>query len=214
MLIDGEAGDEGTRREFFNIIYEETNRLNRLIDNLLNISKMELGTVVINRTPTRLKKLIEDSAAVVEAQAAKKKMQLLVELPDRLPAVDVDKDLMNVVLVNLLGNAVKYTPESGRVSVSSTSTSEGILVHVSDTGVGIGKEDMPRVFDKFYRGSGKLNAEVTGSGLGLCIARQITRLHGGNITVSSRVGEGSQFTVTIPRDAIVTALGDYEHDRT
>jgi len=213
MLIDGEAADGESQREFYNIIYEETDRLNRLIDNLLNISRVEVGTVVVKRTPTRLKRLIEDSANVVESQAAKKQLQLDIDLPDRLPAVEVDKDMMNVVLVNLLGNAVKYTPENGRVSVSSASTAEEIVVHVSDTGIGIAQEDLQRVFDKFYRCNGNGHDEVPGSGLGLYITRQIMRLHGGDVTVSSRLGEGTQFSIIIPRSAVVTSLGDYEHDR-
>jgi len=212
LLIDGEARDADAQREFYNVIYEETDRLNRLIDNLLNMSRMELGTVVVNRTPTRLKKLIEDSLAAVESQITKKQLQLKVDLPDRLPAVEVDKDMMNVVLVNVLGNAVKYTPNSGCISISSTSTPDEILVHVSDTGIGIGEEDLARIFDKFYRCSAKPNADVPGSGLGLCIARQVMRLHGGDIRVSSRVGEGAQFTMVIPRSALVTSLGDYEHE--
>ena len=214
MLIDGEATDRETQREFYNIIYQETDRLNRLINNLLNISRMELGTVVVNRTPTRLKKLIEDSISVVESQIAKRHLQLTVDLPDRLPAAEIDKDMMNVVLVNLLGNAVKYTPEDGHISVSSTSTQEEILVHITDTGVGVAEEDLPRIFDKFFRCTGTANTQEPGSGLGLYIARQIMRLHGGDIRVSSRLGEGSQFTIAIPRKALLTSLGDYEHDGT
>lgn len=213
MLIDGEAADSAAQREFYNVIYEETARLNRLIDNLLNISKMEVGTVVVNRTPTRLKKLIQDSVSVVESQAAKKRLQLDIDLPDRLPAVEVDKDMMNVVLVNLLGNAVKYTSENGCISVSSTSTADEIVIHVTDTGIGVAEEDLPRVFDKFYRCTRESEDEVPGSGLGLYITRQIMRLHGGDVTVSSRLGEGAQFSIVIPRSAVVTSLGDYEHDK-
>ncbi len=213
MLIDGETTDGEAKREFYNIIYEETDRLNRLIDNLLNISKMEVGTVVVNRTPTRLKKLIEDSVTVLESQVAKKHLELEIDLPDRLPAVEVDKDMMNVVLVNLFGNAVKYTPENGHISVSSTSTAEEIIIHVADTGIGVAEEDLPRIFDKFYRCGGQGNDEVPGSGLGLYITRQIMRLHGGDVTVSSKLGEGTQFSMVIPRNAVVTSLGDYEHDR-
>jgi two-component system phosphate regulon sensor histidine kinase PhoR len=212
LLIDGEARDADAQREFYNVIYEETDRLNRLIDNLLNMSRMELGTVVVSRTPTRLKKLIEDSLSAVESQIAKKSIQLKVDLPDRLPAVEVDKDMMNVVLVNVLGNAVKYTPDNGHISISSTSTPDEILVHVSDTGIGIADGDLSRIFDKFYRCTAKQNADVPGSGLGLCIARQVMRLHGGDIRVSSRLGEGAQFTMVIPRSALVTSLGDYEHE--
>ena len=212
MLIDGEASDGETQREFYNTIYEETDRLNRLINNLLNISKMEAGGLVIHRTPTRLKKLIEDSLGVVESQITKKRIKLNADIADRLPAVEVDKDMINVVLVNILGNAVKYTPEEGSITVSSSSTPDEVLVHVSDTGIGIGEEDLLRIFDKFYRCSGKSSNGATGSGLGLCIARQIMRLHGGDVRVSSRLGEGSQFSIAFSRSALVTSLGDYEHD--
>ena len=212
MLIDGEASDGETQREFYNTIYEETDRLNRLINNLLNISKMEAGGLVIHRTPTRLKKLIEDSLGVVESQITKKRIKLNADIADRLPAVEVDKDMINVVLVNILGNAVKYTPEEGSITVSSSSTPDEVLFHVSDTGICIGEEDLLRIFDKFYRCSGKSSNGATGSGLGLCIARQIMRLHGGDVRVSSRLGEGSQFSIAFSRSALVTSLGDYEHD--
>jgi len=213
MLIDGEASDREAQYEFYNIIYEETDRLSRLINNLLNISRMEAGAIVVNRTPARLKRLIEDSITVVESQIEKKQILLNVDLPDRLPAVEVDKDMMSVVFVNLMGNAAKYTPEMGRISVSSSSLPEEILIHVTDTGIGIAEDDVEHVFDKFFRCAGQAEDEVAGSGLGLCLARQIIRLHGGDIRVSSKLGEGSQFSVVLPRSAVVTTLGDYEHDQ-
>ncbi|MBI3119471.1 MAG: hypothetical protein HYZ00_12325 [Candidatus Hydrogenedentes bacterium] len=206
MLIDDEAGDPQMKYDFYNIIYEETYRLSELIDNLLNISMLEGGTAKLDIAPTRLKRVLEEAIDVIRPQCEKKKIDLVVELPDRLPTLNVDKRLLNVAFMNVLGNAAKYTSEGGTVTVSSSSHEEELQIAVRDTGMGISAEDMPKIFDKFYRAP--TSAHIQGSGVGLATARQIVQLHGGDIRVSSTVNEGSHFIIALPRSLINTSIGE------
>lgn len=206
LLIDGETTDKQMQHDFYNVIYEETYRLSQLIDNLLNISMMESGTAKLDVTPTRLKRLLEESLEVVRPQCEKKNIDLVADLDDRLPTLDIDKSLFNVAVMNILSNAVKYTPESGTVIVTTSSRGEEYHIQVRDSGIGIPEEDLPRVFEKFYR-SDSAKAEQ-GSGIGLPTALQIVRLHGGDIHATSKVGEGSEFTIVLPRTLINTSIGE------
>lgn len=206
MLIDDEAADVEMKRSFYNVIYEETDRLSLLIDNLLNISMMESGAAKLDATPTRVKKLLEDCLDVVRPQCDGKSVALIADLPDRLPTLDVDKNLFGVAVMNILGNAVKYTPEEGRITLSTESLEEEFRIAITDTGVGMSPEDLPRIFDKFFRCSSA--GEVQGSGVGLSTARQIVRLHGGDIHVTSKLGEGTRFSIVLPRTLIDSTIGE------
>jgi len=206
MLIDNEAQDPQMQYDFYNVIYEETYRLSALIDNLLNISMMEGGAVKLDITPTRLKRLLEEAIDVIRPQCEKKNIELVVDLPDRLPTLNVDKRLFNVALMNVLGNAAKYTPEGGTVTITTSSHEEELHISVRDTGMGIDEKDLPRIFDKFFRAASA--EEIQGSGVGLATARQIVQLHGGDISVSSTVGVGSHFLIGFPRTLINTSIGD------
>ena len=208
MLMDGDAADPETSANFYNIIYEESHRLSQLIDNLLNISRLESGTTTLNPTPTRLKKLLESSLDLVRPQAEKKRVELAVDIPDRLPTLNIDKGLFSVAIVNILGNAVKYTPEGGRVTLSTTSREKEFLVEIHDTGVGIGEDDLEKIFEKFYRCPDAAGSETSGSGVGLATALRIVDVHGGEIRVASKPGEGSRFSIVLPRTLINTTMGD------
>lgn len=206
MLIDGKTADPQMQYDFYNVIYEETYRLSELIDNLLNISMMESGMAELDIAPTRLKRVLEDSVEVVRVQCEKKDIELVVDLADRLPTLDIDKRLFNMAFMNILGNAVKYTPEKGTVTLATSSHEDDFQIHVRDTGIGISEEDFPRIFDKFYRAASV--KDIQGSGVGLATAAEIIRLHGGEIRVTSQAGEGSQFTVVLPRTLINTSIGE------
>jgi two-component system, OmpR family, phosphate regulon sensor histidine kinase PhoR len=206
MLIDGEAEDAQSKADFYNVIHEETHRLSQLIDNLLNVSMMESGSLQLDTAPTRLKRLLEDSVEVIRAQCDSKSITLTADLPDRLPTLSIDKRLFGIAVMNILGNAVKYTPEGGAVSLSTSSHEEAFHIDVTDSGIGIPEEDLVRVFDKFYRSSSA--QEAHGSGIGLATARQIVRLHGGDIRVKSTVGQGSTFLIVMPRTLIDTTIGE------
>lgn len=206
MLIDGETQDTQTKYDFYNVIYEETYRLSQLIDNLLSCSMMESGAAKLTVTPTRIKRLLEECVDVVRSQCEKKKVALAVDLPDRLPTLNIDKRLFGVAVMNILGNAVKYTPEGRSVAITTASAADEFLINIRDTGVGIAEAELSRIFEKFYRCSA--TEEMQGSGIGLATALQAIRLHGGDIRVSSKVGEGTQFSIVIPRTLINTAIGE------
>jgi signal transduction histidine kinase len=206
MLIDDEAKDPQMKYDFYNTIYEETYRLSELIDNLLNISMAESGSAKLDISPTRLKRLLEEALDVVRPQCEEKNIKLIADLPDRLPTLDVDKKLFAVAVMNVLGNAVKYTPEAGAVTLTTTSHEDGFQIDIRDTGIGIPEDDLSKIFEKFYRS--ETPEDVQGSGVGLATAQQLVRLHGGDIRVSSQVGEGSTFSIVLPRSTVNTSIGD------
>jgi len=198
MLIDNEADTPELRAEFFNTINEEADRLARLIDNMLNISKIEIGGLILNKSPVRTRRLLEDALASVRATAKSKSIGITCSLPDDIPDADLDKELIRVVVMNLLGNAIKYTDPGGDVILSGEVDAAEIRVQVVDTGWGIPPDEQDKVFDKFYRGKRTGKEKVTGNGLGLALAREIACLHGGDLRLESQEGKGSKFTLHLP----------------
>ena len=204
MLLDGEARDEKTRREFHEIIAGETDRLNRLIENILNISRIESGVVRVVREPMSLTEVSRQVLDVVAPQAKARNITLLDRLDTGAPGiehrVEADRDMIYQAVLNLASNAIKYTPAGGTVTVS-TSIDESRRVgicEVADTGVGINSEDLPRVFDKFYRVQ-EHTKMAKGTGLGLTLVKQIIEsVHAGKLSVTSETGVGSTFGFELP----------------
>ncbi len=200
MLVDGEASDEKSRDEFYRIIQAETDRLGRLIDNMLNISRIEAGIVQIDRQQVDMKSLIKRAAETIEPQAREKDMTVLTKLAPVGLTVEGDPDMLYQVILNLLSNAVKYTPESGRVTISADSDNltRSVLVSVADTGLGIPPDALPRLFEKFYRVENyKRVAKGTGLGLSLC-KHIVETVHYGQIGIESKLGMGSRFWFSVP----------------
>jgi len=200
MLIDGEAGDAASRSDFYQIMQSEADRLSRLIENMLNLSRIEAGLSTIHREPIVLPKLIQDAIDVLRPQAADKQIELIA-LPSPITCrLVADSDMILQVLMNLIGNAIKYTPAGGRVTVTNREdVASGIAsVSVEDSGMGIPEADMPRLFDKFFRVKANAGA-ARGTGLGLSLVRRVVEdVHHGRIDVKSEVGRGSTFTFTLP----------------
>ncbi len=200
MLVDGDAEDEKTRTEFYNIIQSETNRLQRLIDNILNISRIESGVVKVQRELISLPALIKEAIGVMVPQARAKQIELIEAPAPVCYAVHADKDMLYQATLNLVSNAIKYTPAGGRVTISTTVDEKNrrVNVGVSDTGVGIPREDLPFLFDKFYRVNNHKKI-AKGTGLGLNLVKHIVEtVHGGRIRVVSEVGKGSTFVFSLP----------------
>ena len=167
---------------------------------------MNRGSARLENKPTRIKRLLEESAEVIRVQCEKKGIDLNVDLDDRLPTLDIDKSLFGMAVQNLLSNAVKYTPEGGKICLSTSSKEEEFRIEVKDTGIGIAEDELDQVFEKFYRAS---SAEsVHGSGIGLSTARAIVRLHGGDVEAVSKCGEGSTFSIVLPRSLINQSIGE------
>ena len=200
MLTDGEVGDEKTRKEFYSVIQNQAQRLNRLIENILNSSRIESGLIKINKESASLTMLIEEQLRMIKSYAEEKKVQVTGQQPIVYDQVYVDKDMIQEVIVNLLSNAVKYTPSGGSVKIK-TEVDEGaslVRVTVTDTGVGIPEDDIEHVFDKFYRvGANKKQAKGTGLGLNL-VKQIIEKVHDGRVFVESKVGQGSTFGFELP----------------
>lgn len=200
MLVDGEADDEKTRREYYEIIQTFAERLGRLIDNMLNISRIEAGTVRINKEAISIAVVAKEAADVMRPAAEEKGITFNRELPPVIYQVLADRDLIYQAILNLLSNAVKYTPNGGRIDLRMTPQEENrtMRIEVSDTGAGIPKEDLPRMFEKFFRV--EQNKQMAkGTGLGLNLVKQIVEVvHGGELTLASEVGKGSTFTMILP----------------
>jgi len=179
-------------------VHAETAMLSRLVTDLRELSLAEAGQLALNTTTRPLGPLVEGAAQRHAEMAAAKAIALDAEIAEGLPLVPLDPDRTTQVINNLLSNALRYTPSGGRVSVAVTGNPDGVRVTVRDSGPGIAAEDLPRVFDRFWRGEKSRAREKGGSGLGLAIARQWVEAMGGRIGVESRPGEGSAFWFSLP----------------
>ena len=200
MLVDGDAEDEETRHEYYKVISTETDRLRRLIDNLLNISRIEAGLMHIDRDTVDVGNLVERAVNSMSPQAKEKELDIYSQLAETDLTVTGDGDMLYQVIVNLLSNAIKYTPQGGRITVTADADhlTRSFHLSVADTGLGIGPDETERVFDKFYRVE-NYRRIAHGTGLGLNLCRHIVEtLHGGQIGLESTLGIGSRFWFTIP----------------
>ena len=200
MLIDGEAGDEKTQKEFYEIISTETDRLHRLIENILNISRIESGVVKVVRLPISLPGVAKQVLDVAAPQARLKGIALEARLTPVYYQVEADHDMVYQAVMNLISNAIKYTPSGGAVTVSvGVDERRGVsFCEVADTGAGISVEELPHVFDKFYRVKAN-NKMAKGTGLGLCLVKHIIEtVHDGKLSVTSEEGKGSTFSFELP----------------
>jgi len=186
------------QKEFCNIINSETTRLARFVDDLLSISSMEVGALSAERKTVETVRLFAEVETKVLPSMQQKNINFDVRLPEKMPELQLDKEKMVAVLVNLLGNAAKYTPEDGNVAMKVKIDDAHLQIAIEDTGVGISAEEMPKVFDKFFRSADERVQAETGTGLGLSLAREVIRMHGGDLTVESQLDKGSTFLVTIP----------------
>ncbi len=201
MLVEGDVKDQETEKEFYNVITMETDRLAKLVEDLLNISKIEMGSLTLKKGLVKPINLIENCIAAVMSQATRKKITIKKLLPDSLSPIDVDKHLMEVALLNCFSNAVKYTPEGGTITVIAEEQQDRIMLTIRDTGCGVSEDEMLHIFDKFYRSNNESVQKENGTGLGLSLTKEIIGLHGGEISVESTLDVGSSFTITLQRDA-------------
>jgi PAS domain S-box-containing protein len=200
MLMDDEVSDDNTKIDFYNTINDEANRLARLISNLLNISKIETGNLMIKKDMIKTREFFEDIVQSIKPQAISSNINLEAILPDKVSALVVEKDLLRVSILNILGNAIKYTPVGGSITFKADEDDSHVTLDISDTGYGISEEELPHIFDKFFRSSDEKIKQHTGNGLGLALSREIIRLHDGKIEVTSKFGQGTHFTLTLPRE--------------
>jgi two-component system sensor histidine kinase GlrK len=197
-----QAGVEGAltqgQKDLLTTLEKETNQLIGLVNSLLDLSKMEAGMMSFHLEPRNIGPLIdqalEETGLLVEA----KKINLEISVTKELPIVKIDSEKILQALRNIIGNAVKFTPEAGRITISARSVDHGVEVSVSDTGPGIPAENLVTVFEKFQQAPAKGLSPIRGTGLGLAIAKEIITRHGGRIWAESRVGRGSTFIFVLP----------------
>jgi len=184
--------------EMFQTIHQEAAHLRRLVEDLRTLSLADAGELTLTRQAVPPRELLDRTAAAFGPHAKKLGIDVLVRVEGDVPAVHVDPERMAQVLGNLVGNALRHTPAGGQITLGATSHGDEIWLTVEDTGEGIAPEDLPRVFDRFYRGDEARQVQESESGLGLAIAKSIVELHGGTIAVESGVGEGTRFVIALP----------------
>ena len=198
LLADGDAEDEETQEEFLGVINGQADRLQRLIDNMLDLARIEAGVVNVSKQNYSLNEVLEEAIHVVQPSAEAKQIELVADLSPMYLGVLADRDMLLQSAINLLSNAIKYTPDGGRVILRSRLADNRVRFEVQDTGVGLSEEDCQRVFEKFYRVE-KDKEMASGTGLGLPLAKRIVEdVHGGQLSARSKLGQGSTFTVTMP----------------
>ena len=200
-LLREKAGDDAeARAEFLESSGQQIERLDWLAQNLLELSKLDSGLVRLDLRPEDVGTTVQSAVEQAQVAAKRRGVELVATVPDQPLVIRHDPQRMGQVLGNLIGNALKFTPRGGTVQVVLRPYTNGARIQVTDTGVGIDPADLPKIFDRFYRGSRASEARSSGSGLGLAIVRSVVDMHAGRVMVESRLGAGSTFTVTLPAD--------------
>lgn len=198
-LSDGVVEDPETASRYLRTAQRDVNSLSALIDDLFQMAQLDTGGFPLDRQNASLSDLVSDTLESFTEPAKQREIKLEGNVEYNVDPVNMDTQAIGRALNNLIGNALRHTPDQGRVSVWAHRTGKGIEVTVSDTGEGIREEDLPHVFESFYRGdAARSRSRGTGAGLGLAIARGIVQAHGGEIRVESKPGKGTLFTFTIP----------------
>jgi signal transduction histidine kinase len=199
-MLDGLTGSLNEKQvRYLTRIKSNTDRLSRLINDLLDLSRIEAGRVEVRAATLTLTALAEEVAEQVKALAAEKRIQIEVPSSDLRFTVWADRDKVTQILTNLIGNAIKFTPQNGKVNVMLEQNGDGqVQVSIADTGPGILPEERNKIFSKFYQIANLEKQKPRGSGLGLAISKALVEMHGGKIWVESELGKGSTFYFTLP----------------
>jgi signal transduction histidine kinase len=179
-------------------INEEAKRLARMIDEYLNVTRLEAGARPLRKIPLRVEAIVERVVLLLNPLGATRGVPISFELEDGLPVIKADADLLAQAVTNVLGNAIKYSPPGKDVGITVRTDGKDILIEVVDNGHGIAPEDVNRIFEKFYRVPRAESADQQGTGLGLTLVREIMESHGGQVTAQSELGRGSTFTLRLP----------------
>ncbi len=208
LLMNGDLGQlTPEQKEYTKSIYMSTERMIELVNDLLNISRVESGRIIVEPTKTDLKKLVEEIIEEVRIRFAEKKQIINLSIPDNFPQVNLDPRLIRQVYINLLTNSAKYTKDGGEISVTVSQKDKNVISEVKDNGYGIPEADKPRLFDKFYRGSNVISKVSDGSGLGLYLINAIVGLSDGKIWFESHEGQGTTFWFSLPMEGTAPKKG-------
>ncbi len=197
-LLDGAAEDQELRNRFLHVVEGETDRMARLVRDLLRLTQLDEGTARWDIQPNNVADVIEETVGKLAVQASRKQIRVSWHVEPDVRHALYDHDKLQQVLINLLANAIEFTTTGGEISVQARPDADAVRITVTDTGIGIPAEDLPRIFERFYRVDKARSRVLGGTGLGLAIARQIVELMGGQIGISSQLGRGTEVTFTVP----------------
>jgi two-component system phosphate regulon sensor histidine kinase PhoR len=200
LLERGLKSDGGSERltRYATGVREGGDRMLRMINNLLELARIESGRVQIEAAPLALEAVVEEAIRSFEPEAMQKSLTIALDCPAALPTVETSEPLVREIVANLIGNAVKYTPDGGAVTVALRAGDAGITIAITDTGIGIPAEALPRLFTRFFRTGQAEVRQIRGSGLGLALTKMMVERIGGTISVESQLGRGTTFTVCLP----------------
>ena len=199
-LIDNADASRELTIEAANVIHDETGRISQMIDNLLNLAMIEMGTVSMRRQRVKLGELLEDIYQTMSRSKQVESLQFDLNVPHDLASLSLDKDLVRVSINNLISNAIKYNKPGGKIELIAEENDTEVIIRVRDTGIGISEEDQHRIFSKFYRSDDDEVRKRTGHGLGLSLVHETVKLHHGKIQLNSTPGEGSEFIMSFKKE--------------
>lgn len=197
-LLDGMVEDTETAYNFLKVIDSEADRMTRIVKDLLQLSRMDNKSLQLNKKWIRVIDLVKECIKKVELKARGKKQDLENYVIGEIPLILADHDRIEQVVLNILSNAINYTPEGGSIVVYVGRIYSDVYIKVADTGIGIPEADLERIFERFYRVDKARSRELGGTGLGLSIVKDIVELHGGHVSIKSAEGQGTEVTVTLP----------------
>ncbi len=202
VILDGLAGDlTGKQRDLLSRAHDKIQGLLDLINDLLDVAKMEAGHGQLELVPLDLRQILAELVDLLRERAASQKIVLTLAIADGLPRVQADRRSMEEVFTNLVSNAINYSPDGGEVKIAAVSHGDYLEILVQDQGIGIEPEELPKIFDKFYRVKSPQTRQVIGTGLGLSLVKGLIEVHRGTVDVESEVGAGTTFRVKLPTAA-------------
>jgi two-component system phosphate regulon sensor histidine kinase PhoR len=195
-LMAGAIDDAGNRTRFVDTLHKHALRMTELISDISDLSAIESGQIELSLKPLELRRVVADVVALIEARQSGTEITFSISIPDSV-LVQADRTRLEQILYNLIDNAVKFNRPGGSVTVSAEERDGRVAINVVDTGTGIAASDLPRVFERLYRGDKSRSRKTEGTGLGLAIVKHLVQAHGGELSVASELGRGSRFTFTL-----------------
>ncbi len=197
-LIELENIEPEQQREFFNVIHSEAERLSRLLNELLDIQQLEAGSMTLSSGNFEVQRVLQEIQEHIAPLVEKKQLKFICRIAPDIKSIRADKEKIISCLINLLGNAIKYTPEQGEIRLIAEQLESAVSISVEDNGIGIAEDEQSKIFDRFYRCQDARVSDIEGNGLGLAFAMEVARLHQGDLKVQSKLNLGSRFTLRLP----------------